>query len=170
MGLKANVYGASINGTEMETPIKRYDLYCPGVCRDGRLNFWKDRCLTRIGNKNIRSCYRGCSQSAKHPELKAKMDAVKKKINESKRVVTKEEELEMNRAYNHSRYLRSMEAPVARKKMIKKDRAHIVGMYINGFSMKETCDAMNCGRTVISLFRKMYREKAMDENGNFILE
>ena len=165
MGLMVSVYGASINGTEGEQAFKQYDLSCPNVSRGGILNFWKYRCLVRIGDRNIQSCYKGCKEAAKHPELREKMnkvlEAIKAKSSTPEFIAEKKTE---SRAYNRSRYIRVRDV-IPLNKITKEQRSRIINMYLSASTIKETCDRLGCGRTVVSLYRKMYREGLMSSDG-----
>ena len=147
-------YGSNAYGT-MEDNIKEYDLACPQVCNNGLKNFWKSRCLERIGNKEIPSCYKGCKEAAKHPELKAKMDKVIAEYNAMKKkreMRNKLTEVEINK----NRYRRRIEKEKRQSLhgkgsvITKEERSKIIDMYITGFTIAESCSTLGLSKTTIS--------------------
>lgn len=144
---------------------KPYDLSCPNISKNGELNFWKNQCAERIGNKEVKCCYRGCTEAAKHPELKAKMDIVLAKCSKQKKQL-EDRDKQTDATIRRTKYARQMENLKRKERFPKESRAKIIDMYTSGMSVHETTVELNCGRTVVSLYRKMFREGAMNTDGS----
>ena len=166
MGLMVSVYGGNAGDDTYSIP-KQYNMSCPNVCKDGRPNFWQHRCLERIGNKNISSCFKGCKEAAKYPETKIKMDKVIANIIKNKASVDAKDR-QQAKEFNRERYKQGIINLRLKPKLTKKDRTKIVNMYLTSYSVKETCKEVDCGRSAVSLYRKMYRDGAMDEYGTIM--
>ena len=159
-------YGSCANSPK--DTYRQYNLACPNVCDNGQLNFWQDRCLERIGNPDIKCCYKGCKEAAKHPELKAKMDRIIAECN-AKKEESKETEERYQREYNHARYKKNIENNKKKPRLAKSKRAEIISFYINGFTIAESVVKTGCNKSIISMYRRLYREKAMDREGNILI-
>lgn len=161
MALGTRVYGASINGDAGVTKPKQCNMSCPAIGSKG-LNFWRHACLMRIGNKDMKSCYRGCKEAMKYPELRAKIEKV-----------LAEQEASNKFDVNILKEARSdLSLPVypVKTKLDKKSRAKIIDMYKKKGTISDTCVVLKCDKKIVSFYRGLYRAGAMDREGNFAKE
>ncbi len=138
------------------------DMYCPQISGIKGNNFWKSSCFEKIGNRDIATCRLGCEEAAKHPELKAKMDKVKAEYEESRKRMAAIEKEDISR-YNKLRYKKGL---LKKPKTTKKQKAEIITLYKEGCTLDTTSSIVGCSRTTVKLYRKLFKEGAMDENGN----
>ncbi len=155
MGVCVSVgyYGAS---WEEEKEPDRYDMRCPLLGKGTANNFWIRRCKEKLNNSEIKTCYGGCKTAKEIPEL----------VEYIKKLKPKE-----NKEFEADRYIRGAESNreknlVGRSFISQRERQIIIGDMLEKVLVKSTMKKLGCGRTVISLYRRMYREGMMDERGN----